>query len=127
MLTGGKLPERGGTMAGIKSALKRVMDHRNVGTVVAKGKLSECDCHFKECQVCDRCQYPTNFIIIRLEHDKGLITQYDHGSDIRIYHNLKIGDRTILMLQDNWTAVWEFLDNSETPNNDPRIMKQLKT
>lgn len=103
-------------MAGIKSALKRVMDSKNEGVILAKGVLHkepELKCACGEKEACHLCR-TTKFIIIRLEHDSGYITQYDSGSDIHIDQKLKVGDRTILMINDNWNATWE-PSNSKQP------------
>jgi len=91
-------------MAGIKEAMKRVMDGRNTGIVVAKGRLKDCDCGENEkCTDCSSIEY----IIIRLDHDDGLITQYDYGSDIHIADDIKKRDPVQLMINDNWNATWE--------------------
>jgi hypothetical protein len=101
------------TMAGIKNALQRVMDHRNEGVVVAIGVLQEnlkCTCGEKESCYCCK---PTKYIIVRLSHDNGLITQYDSGSDIHIDPELKVGGKTILIINDNWNATWTPLHPAE--------------
>ena len=103
-------------MAGIKEAMKRVMDHRNEGVVIAKGKLQECLCgENEECSDCSKAKY----IIIRLDGynlvsedgkklcgSHGLITVYDYGSDIRISDDIEIMNEVMLMIRDNWTAEW---------------------
>ena len=114
-------------MAGINSAMKRVMENRNVGTVLAMGTLYDgLKCCCKEGESCHVCK-PAKFIIIKLKSDGGFITQYNGLSDIHIAPELEVGDEIILMINDNWNATWQFLENKDTPNIDPRIFKQLKT
>lgn len=81
-------------MAGIANALRRVADHKNVGVVRAINSLTDDD------------GKKVKYAIIQLDHDKGMITQYDYGSDIRISKDLKVGDSCILMVRDNWSAEW---------------------
>jgi len=94
-------------MAGIKEAMKRVMDGRNEGVVVAEGYLKECDCDLvsrsTELQ-CSKCK-ETRYIIIRLK-DEGLITQYDYGADIHIEKDASVRDKVMLIIDDNWNATW---------------------
>jgi len=97
-------------MAGIKEAMKRVMDKKNVGHVEAIGILSKdyrykikCTCDDDE--PCEQC-VETKYLIIRLV-DGGLITQYDNGSDIHIASDIEVEDKVILMINDNWNATWE--------------------
>ena len=93
-------------MAGIKRAMKRVMEHKNIGKIVAKGVLQLCDCdNTEKCSQCGVCQI--SYIIIQLDHDNGMITEYDTGSDVRFQPHLKLGDKVILMITDNWTAEWK--------------------
>lgn len=100
-------------MAGIKEAMKRVMDGKNLGHVVAIGTLKEavkCTCDVDStCELCTE----TKYIIIRLE-DGGLITQYDYGSDIHIAKNIEVRDYVILMILDNWNAEWQRMDLTRT-------------
>ena len=106
-------------MAGIKEAMKRVAEHRNEGKVVAMGALKECSCgtvndHKDLLDGCSDCG-KTRYLIISLygdcikgkrAEDVGLITVYDHGSDIKISDDINIQDDVILMIQDNWSAIW---------------------
>lgn len=98
-------------MAGIREAMKRVMDGKNLGHVVAMGELKEavkCTCEEKStCPLCKK----TKYIIIRLE-DKGLITQYDYGADIHIAKDVQVRDYVMLMIIDNWNAEWQKVDLS---------------
>ena len=102
-------------MAGIKEAMQRVSEHRNIGKTVALGTLKECDCKDDGSEQCSDCSN-YEYIIIRLE-DGGLITQYDYGSDIRISSNIEVGDRVILILNDNWSAMWKNIDDANIPDN----------
>jgi len=111
-------------MAGIKEAMKRVTEQKHEGVVVAKGKLKECACN-DENQGCTNCS-DTKYIIIRLEHDNGLITQYDYGSDVGIAADVEVGDQVFLNILSNWSAMWEAnkADRADNPlqcipdNND---------
>jgi len=102
-------------MAGIQEAMKRVMEHRNEGTVMAEGYLRECNClPGDECHKCKK----TRYIIIRLKPEKrekegALITQYDYGSDVQIASNVETGHKVILLIQSNWRAVWMRCDDQE--------------
>jgi len=82
-------------MAGIKEAMKRVMEHRNRGEVVAMGEVSMETCRDE----------PERYIIIALR-GKGKITVYDYGSDIKINENIKLNDEVILNITSNWSAEW---------------------
>jgi len=117
-------------MAGIKEAMKRVMEHRNVGFVVAEGYLKECQCNenvgSNEIEHCGECE-KIHYIIIRLKHDDGLITQYDYKSDIRISCNINVRDEVILMLNDNWNATWmRTKDTKFSPPKPPRLPSSPK-
>jgi len=97
-------------MAGIKEAMQRVMDRRNKGKVVAKGKLKEYS---------DDKNNDISYIIVQLAEDpckgnhygkiksmSGLITVYDCGSDVVIDGNIQVGDNVTLMIRSNWNAAW---------------------
>ena len=108
-------------MAGIKKAMKRVMDEKNLGTIVSIGEFYDRkfagtmegeDVVTKENEL-------TRFAIIRLDHDGGLITEYDYGSDIRLQKGLKEGDRCMLILEDNWSAKWVLASGGEVPQVEP--------
>ena len=99
-------------MAGIKEAMKRVMEHRNEGRVVAMGVLKECSCGEEE--VCSECSN-TKYMIVKLKPrskaDKvaghaGIITVYDYGSDILIADDIELLDNIMLMIHNNWQAEW---------------------
>ena len=89
-------------MAGIKEALKRVSEHRNIGYILAKGKINH---RLPYASDYDEV-YKIKYIIVQLMHDGGYVTQYDYGSDVRFQDGLKVGDEIILMIRDNWTAEW---------------------
>jgi len=93
-------------MAGIKEAMKRVMDGKNLGHVVAIGDLNEAvKCTCDEGGTCEYCT-KTKYIIIRLE-DGGLITQYDYNGDVGIADDVEVKDYVVLMILDNWNAEWQ--------------------
>ena len=115
-------------MAGVREAMKRVMDGKNLGTVVAEGYLQECGCE-GEGTFCSDCKN-IRYIIIRLL-DGGLITQYDIGSDIHIADNIKVYDRAFLMINDNWNATWEGITEEDIANHieedlNKRVIKKSK-
>ena len=95
-------------MAGIREAMKRVMDHRNEGRVVAKGMLKECSCDGIN-EGCSLCADRVPYIIIRLKEDQGLITVY-HQGDILIDSSVEVGSDVILMIRNNWRAAWVNID-----------------
>ena len=105
-------------MAGIREAMKRVMDGKNLGHVVALGELNEvANCTCDGDSACSSCR-KTKYAIIRLE-DGGLITQYDYGADIHIAKDIQIRDYVMLMIIDNWNAEWQRMDLSrEVPNKN---------
>lgn len=91
-------------MAGIQEAMKRVMEHRNKGKVIAKGKLKFCTCEGEE--ECSQCSQ-TSYLIINLTcGNGGYITVYDYHSDIRIHPDVEVLDDVILLIQSNWNAIW---------------------
>jgi len=98
-------------MAGIKKAMESVIEHRNIGKVIAQGVTRECNCD-STIEGCTDCCKGTPYIIVRLEKDEGMITIFDSGSDVRIQKGLNIADRVILMILDNWTAEWQKLDKT---------------
>ena len=89
-------------MAGIKSAMQRVMDGKNKGYVEAMGclKLSE----QKDWRRGEKPLDGIKYIIVRLD-DGGLITQYD-SSDVHIHDNVKLGCESLLVVNGNWNATW---------------------
>jgi len=104
-------------MAGINNAMKRVIENRNIGTVVAKGTLKECSCRDNEgCPDCNR----TKYIIIRLDHDGGLITEYDYGSDIHFENGIEVGNKVMLMINSNWNATWEKQENEDVRHSSTK-------
>lgn len=98
-------------MAGIKSALKRVLDKKHIGFVRAMGTLEKSSLIKKgsvigECRDADKCmELNPKFAIIELE-DRGHITVYDYGSDIMIDNDLKCGDPCELQITSNYSAKW---------------------
>ena len=90
-------------MAGIKNALKRVMEHRNRGVVVAMGEIAMETIQGE----------PERYIIIELYNDKGRITVYDYGSDIKINKDIELNDDVILMITSNWSAEWQKMTPSQ--------------
>ena len=108
-------------MAGIKEAMKRVMDKRHRGVVVAQGRLKECSC--KENEGCSDCS-KTEYVIIELLHDGGRITQYDYGSDLRISKKIKVGDSVILNIKSNYCAEWE-IDKGRMQYRDMTSAQEL--
>ena len=88
-------------MAGIKQALQRVADGKHKGQCVAVGELYEPE----------RDAYPAGyttprFMIVRLEHDDGLITVHDHDGDVRIADGMAVKRNVMLRILDNYTAEW---------------------
>jgi len=112
-------------MAGIKEAMKRVADHRNKGIVVAMGDLKECTCgDGMGCSDCSK----TKYIIIKLIKDgfeDGFITVYDYGSDVEIADNIKISDKVMLVLKDNWSASW--VRKEDLAHKDSPRLSDVKT
>ena len=93
-------------MAGIKEALIRVSEHRNIGRVLAMGKFQNSAQAFSNSK--HRSSFenkgrtklyaeapPTKYLIIQLKKDNGYITVYDYGSDIHIAENVKIFVRPV--------------------------------
>lgn len=114
-------------MAGIKQALKRVMERKNEGTVVGKGRLKTCQCDSKKHPLakCPHGNENAAYIIVRLKHDNGMITQYE-GTDIRISDSIQVGDKVLLMIMDNWSAKWICRDAiSKIPDDRPQGAKRV--
>lgn len=90
-------------MAGIREAMKRVMDGRNGGTVIGSGVLQRCNCDgSSKCVHCG--ELSVRYVIIELR-DGGRITAYDEG-DIRLSEELELGMDVRLNITSNWTAEW---------------------
>lgn len=95
-------------MAGIQGAMKRVMEHRNLGKVLVRGTYREGN--ETEC--------PENkYMIVRLSHDNGTILVLDYGSDVRIADDVEDGKTVMLNILDNWTAEWQIHEPGETVGN----------
>jgi len=107
-----------------EKAMKRIMENRDEGMVVAKGELyawrnivpddGRSEYAFNSDQNLDSPQVDSQYIIIQLEHDFGLITAYDcrcSGKlDFRrneIDSDVAVGDHVKLVMKDNCTAVWK--------------------
>jgi len=94
-------------MAGIKEAMRRVMDGRNTGEVVAMGTVNACTCKNNEgCSACCNESYRPPYIIIKLK-DGGFITSFDFNGDVKIHPLVELHDKVTLMILDNWCAVWK--------------------
>lgn len=107
-------------MAGIKEAMKRVMDGRNQGVVIGKGEMNHA---FPVTEAGRLLTSPkgytsagikaaheeirtVKYLIIELYWDRGWITVYDYGSDVHIADDLELSDRVELRINDNWNATW---------------------
>lgn len=77
-------------MAGIKNAMRQVIDHRDVGTCIALGETS----------------FGSKFMIVNLRHDEGYHLVMDYGSDVSIDERIKVDTVVRLLVTSNWTAKW---------------------
>jgi len=80
-------------MAGIKEAKDLDKNNMNEGRVLYKGEFIDNELLIK-------------FLLIELENDKGIITQFDYGSDLRFDNNISVGNYVYLKIIDDYTAEW---------------------
>jgi len=78
-------------MAGIMEAKELSYKLKNTGVVIAEGITSE----------------ESKYLIIRLDNDKGVITQFDYGSDLEIDKEIQVGNKVKLTLVNEYHAKWE--------------------
>jgi len=87
-------------MAGIKEAMRRVLEKKHRGTILAIGSFVHKKSNY------DHRLY--KFMILRLRHDEGFITVYEYeGGDISFEEGLKIDDHVMLEITSNYSAMWK--------------------
>lgn len=77
-------------MAGIQEAQEKALKGEDEGVVVAIGITID---HM-------------NYLIIKLHQNKGFITQFDYGSDLKFEEGIKVGDIVVLEVND-YDAIWK--------------------
>jgi hypothetical protein len=81
-------------MAGIQEAKELVKNNKITGKVLYKGEFINDNTLFK-------------FILIELDNDQGIITQFDYNSDVKFEEGIVLGCYVKLNIKDDYTAIWE--------------------
>ena len=80
-------------MAGISEAKELEENNMNQGRVLYKGEFIDNGLLIK-------------FLLIELDNDQGIITQFDYGSDLRFNEKVETGSYVYLNILDDYTAEW---------------------
>lgn len=92
-------------MAGNKEAEKLIEEGRSSGVVLDGGTFEE------ENKL-------VNYVLIRLDNDNGIITQFDYGSDLKLDQLMEIGDRVNLEKLDEYNYIWNRENDDITVESD---------
>jgi len=99
-------------MSSIKQAMKRVMDGKNEGVVVASGQtFNTCGC--EKVGSCSRCD-GKRYLIIKLK-DGGMITQYENYPEVQINKGMIDGMPVYLELMGNHYSGWKPYYEKQNP------------